>query len=248
MKSGLYILLTSAISALALSQTASAADKLVKASIYKAPIVAPAYNWTGLYVGGNVGGAWSGIMLTDNNAGASLNPGGTGFIGGAQAGYNLQAGSFLYGIEGDFDGSTFSSKTPPILTPLGLIEASAHKKWMTTLAARVGITSDRWLFYSKIGGGWTQGSAALNVVNGGEIWGASHTDSGWLLGAGIEYAFAHNWTGKLEYDYMGLSNATVSTPPVVECEPRHSNAESRTQLPVWQPHFERRPSFSTPAT
>jgi opacity protein-like surface antigen len=92
MRSGLYILLTSAISALALSQTASAADKLVKASIYKAPIVAPAYNWTGLYVGGNVGGAWSGIMLTDNNAGASLNPGGTGFIGGAQAGYNLQAG------------------------------------------------------------------------------------------------------------------------------------------------------------
>jgi opacity protein-like surface antigen len=97
MKSGLYILLTSAISALALSQTASAADKLVKAPIYKAPIVAPVYNWTGLYVGGNVGGAWSGIMLTDNNVGASLNPGGTGFIGGAQAGYNVQAGSFLYG-------------------------------------------------------------------------------------------------------------------------------------------------------
>ena len=130
-------------------------------------------------------------------------------------GYNLQAGNFLYGIEGDFDWTTFNGTTGPIFTSLGVIQASASKDWITTVAARMGITSDRWLVYGKIGGGWAQSSAALDVVNGGAICDGSRTDGGWLLGAGIEYAFASNWTGKLEYDYIGLSNATISTPPVV---------------------------------
>jgi hypothetical protein len=75
--------------------------------------------------------------------------------------------------------------------------------------------SDHLLVYGKIGGGWAQGSAALNVVNGGTIWAGSRTHGGWLVGTGMEYAFASNWTGKLEYDYISLSNSTGSTPPVV---------------------------------
>jgi hypothetical protein len=95
-----------------------------------------------------------------------------------------------------------------------LIQATAQKDWITTLAARLGITSDRWLFYSKAGGGWARGSEALSFVNGAAIWTNSSTKGGWLLGGGIEYAFASNWTGKLEYDYIGLTNSTVSTPIV----------------------------------
>jgi hypothetical protein len=52
-------------------------------------------------------------------------------------------------------------------------------------------------------------------VSGSAIWTGSHTDSGWLVGTGMEYAFASNWTGKLEYDYIGLSNSTFSAPSVV---------------------------------
>jgi opacity protein-like surface antigen len=208
-------LVTSAILGLGLPQAATAADLPVKTPIYKAPIAPAVYNWTGFYLGGHIGGAWSNIALTDNDLGVSWKPGGTGFIGGVQAGYNLQAGNFLYGIEGDFDWTTFKGATGPISTSLGLIQASASKDWMSTLAARVGITQDRWLVYGKFGGGWAQDSAALNVVNGGAIWTGSHTNSGWLAGAGIEYAFANNWTGKLEYDYIGLTNSSVSMPPVV---------------------------------
>jgi hypothetical protein len=170
MRSIVFVLLTSTISALSLPQAAAAADVSVKAPIYKAPMVAPVYNWMGFYVGGHIGGAWSDITLTNSTVGASWNPGGAGFIGGVQPGFNLQAGNFLYGIEGDFDGSTFTSATVPTLTPLGMIQASANKNWMTTLAARVGIASDRRLVYSKLGGGWAQGSAALDGVNGGAIW------------------------------------------------------------------------------
>jgi opacity protein-like surface antigen len=207
MRNTAFVALTSAIVALGLPQGTLAADLPLKAPIYKAPTAAPVYNWTGFYVGAHIGGAWSNLTLTNDNLGVSWNPGGTGFIGGMQAGYNLQAGNFLYGIEGDFDWTTFKGATGPISTSLGLIQASASKDWMTTLAARVGITQDRWLVYGKFGGGWVQGSAALNVVNGGAIWSGSQTNSGWLAGAGIEYAFANNWTGKLEYDYLGLTNS-----------------------------------------
>jgi opacity protein-like surface antigen len=196
MRTTVFVLLTCAIFGIGAPQAALAADLPVKAPVNQAPT--PVYNWTGFYLGANIGGAWSDGTLTDNNLGASWNPGGTGFIGGVQAGYNLQAGNFLFGVEGDFDGTTFTGTTGPVATPLGLVQASANKNWITTLAARVGIAQDRWLVYGKFGGGWAQDSAALNVVNGGTIWTGSHTNSGWLAGAGIEYAFANNWTGKLE--------------------------------------------------
>jgi outer membrane immunogenic protein len=36
----------------------------------------------------------------------------------------------------------------------------------------------------------------LSVANG------SVNRTGWTAGAGIEYGFAPNWSGKIEYDYM----------------------------------------------
>ena len=45
---------------------------------------------------------------------------------------------------------------------------------------------------------------------------ASNTNSGWLVGAGIEYGFTPNWSAKIEYDYLGLNtwnvNSTVFAP------------------------------------
>jgi hypothetical protein len=136
MKSIYVVLSSSAFFVLGLPHPAPAADLRVKAPIYKAPIAAPIYNWTGLYVGGNIGGAWSDITLTDNAIGASWNPGGTGFIGGLQTGYNLQAGNLLYGIEGDFDWTTFKGATGPTSTSIGVLQASTSKNWISTVAAR----------------------------------------------------------------------------------------------------------------
>jgi opacity protein-like surface antigen len=192
--------------------TASPADLRVKAPINKAPKATPVYSWTGWYVGSNIGGAWSDVTLTDSSLGVGLNAGGTGFVGGVQSGYNFQTGNFLFGVEGDFDWTTFRGTSGPISTPLGLVHASDRKDWITTLAARLGVTSDRLLVYGKAGGGWARSSAALNLIDGGTIWGGSQTNGGWLLGTGIEYAFADSWTGKLEYDFLGMSKTTASAP------------------------------------
>jgi outer membrane immunogenic protein len=102
-RNAFFVLLTSAILGIGLPQAATAVDLAVKAPIYIAPIAVPVYNWTGFYAGGNIGGAWSNSTLADSNAGVSVNPGGAGFIGGLQTGYNLQAGNLVYGIGQDLE-------------------------------------------------------------------------------------------------------------------------------------------------
>ena len=186
--------------------SALAADLPTKAPVYQAPIATPPYNWSGFYVGANFGGGWSSGSL--NIPGNNLFGGLTEFIGGVQAGYNLQAGHFLFGVEGDFDGAAFSHPVFPAPT-LGYVD----QHWIGTVAGRIGLVNDRWLVFAKLGGGWVNSNATLNLP--GTIWNGSSTSSGWLAGAGIEYGFKPHWTVKLEYDYLGLSNWNSPTVPSV---------------------------------
>ena len=89
-----------ALVAIGVSIPAHAADMPVKAPP-PAPTTAAPYNWSGLYVGANFGGAWTSGNL--NIPGNNFYGGLTEFIAGVQAGYNFQAGHFLFGVEGDFD-------------------------------------------------------------------------------------------------------------------------------------------------
>jgi opacity protein-like surface antigen len=190
-----------------------AAEKPVTARIHKAPVPAPAYNWSGLYVGANFGGAWSNRLPII--AGVPWDPGTTRFLGGIEAGYNLQAGSLLIGIEGDFGGTIFSRPTIPVNTPSGIVQASASEKWISTMAARFGLVSDRWLIFGKVGGGWAQDNVALNFPNGGN-WNGSNTGGGFLWGAGLEYGFKDHWTIKMEYDHLALQS--WATPTVMSAD------------------------------
>jgi opacity protein-like surface antigen len=188
--------------------SALASDLPTKAPLNKTPIVAPPYNWSGFYVGANFGGGWSSGSL--NIASNSPYGGLTEFIGGVQAGYNYQAGHFLFSVEGDFDGASFNHPALPVPT-LG----SVDQKWISTVAGRVGFVDDRWLVFAKLGGGWVHSNATVNVP-GSTIWNGSNTNSGWLIGGGVEYGFKPHWTVKLEYDYLALSNWTSATVPTVQ--------------------------------
>jgi outer membrane immunogenic protein len=94
------LVVTSAVCLCGLTHATVAADMPLKA--YAPPVVPPAYDWSGLYVGMNAGGAWSNRSL--DIAGMPWHDlFSTEFIGGLQLGYNLHAGHFLAGIEGDLD-------------------------------------------------------------------------------------------------------------------------------------------------
>ena len=155
-----------------LSASALASDLPVKGPGYKAPIAAPPYNWSGLYVGANFGGGWSNGSL--NIPGNNLYGGLTEFIGGVQAGYNFQAGHFLFGVEGDFDGASFNH---PVLPAPTLGSVSHH--WIGTVAGRIGLVNDRWLVFAKLGGGWVHSNATLNLP-GTVGTGPAPAAAGWL--------------------------------------------------------------------
>jgi len=165
------------------------------------PVVAPIpFCWTGFFVGGNLGFAWVDEDIIDSN-GNTFSITNNGFIGGGQVGYNYQIGNFVFGAEWMFDGTSLN------LPAVGGI--SATTKWVTTFAGRFGYAWGRWLGYGKVGGGMVGTDVTIaNLMNGGSV-NTSNDNTGWLVGTGVEWAFAPNWTVKLEYDFLGLNSLPV---------------------------------------
>jgi len=182
-----------------------------------APLMAPIpfYNWTGFYIGGNLGGAWERTTITDNAFDVSFSNTRSGFIGGGQIGYNWQfSPQFVLGVEWMFDGTNIRSDGDAVVAADGgaILTASAKVDWITTLAARFGWAANNWLFYGKAGGGWVHDSETVTATAPGMFFSASASDTkgGWLVGAGIEYGFAPSWTVRLEWDHIGLDDVTHS--------------------------------------
>jgi outer membrane immunogenic protein len=175
------------------------------------PAVVPVYNWTGVYIGGNLGAAWTQGKLSDTLGNSWSNAQQAVFTGGGQVGANYQFNWAVVGIEADFDwmANNHNSSNAVFAPPVGALQFSANNRWVTTLAARFGVAADNWLFYAKGGGGWVGVSnpTITNVSTLGSISVSnSNNSSGWLAGAGVEWGFAQNWTARLEYDFLGLSS------------------------------------------
>jgi outer membrane immunogenic protein len=185
----------------ALVGAAAAADVQAARPVYKAPVFVPVpvYNWTGFYVGGNLGYSWG----RQDNSISGTGIGSTnlnGIIGGGQIGYNWQINQIVFGLEADFQGSGQKGDGSFTGAP-GIIPAG-------TVRGRVGYAFDRWLPYVTAGWAYGHGSvggtATGGVVGTGSV---SSTYSGWALGGGVEYAFLNNWSAKLEYLHLDFGNA-----------------------------------------
>jgi len=201
----------------ALVSSSSAADMAVKAPP-RAPASAipAAYNWTGCYVGGNIGGAWATKDWTNQTVGAGVigapistqNP--SGVLAGGQFGCNYQTGSLLFGIQGDAGWSNASGNAADQLTP-GLTDRSKVKS-LASITGRVGYAWDRVLGYVKGGGAWARDEYSVLSAAGVVLSSVSETRSGWTLGVGIEYAFLPNWSTFAEYDYYDFGTRNLEFP------------------------------------
>jgi outer membrane immunogenic protein len=195
-----------AVILLSAANAANASDLSVKPAPAPLAFLAPPFNWTGYYVGANLGGGWAGNTLFDSFTGISLGNSASGFIGGGQLGFNYQIGNFVLGPEWTFDGTSLNRSST-----VGALQGSANTNWMTTVAARFGVAANNWLYYGKAGGGWANNSANLTNLTNGTQASSSNTNGGWLLGAGVEYAFTPQWSAKLEYDYLKLNSWSVNS-------------------------------------
>ena len=148
------------------------------------------YSWAGPYIGGNIGWDWGSV---DNNP---TKP--SGFVGGAQAGYNWQTGPWVFGIEGDLQGTGASDTFAPW---------KFSNPWFGTVRGRAGYALNNVLLYGTAG-------LAFGELTG-QTFGSlseSHTNAGWTVGLGAEVGLAQNWSAKVEYLYVDLndSNFTIT--------------------------------------
>jgi outer membrane immunogenic protein len=230
-------LLFGSISALALSlgAPANAADL---APAYKAPpVVAPIpWTWTGLYIGGNLGGAWGQERLEQSEITTFTPPGPiittfsparvgelplSGFLGGGQIGYRLQTGMWVWGIEGTLDWADIRGRGQTGILAPGDSVLQTKNDWIATLTGEVGWTVDHALLYLKGGGAaihvdhtFTPLTTTTGAVSSSIFTCAGCDDSetvwGWMFGAGVTYAFTNNWSAFLEYNYMNFGTSSSS--------------------------------------
>jgi len=204
---------------LILAAPAVAADMPVKAPVMQP--VTPAYNWSGAYVGFDLGGIWGRTNLSINNIGpdgeANMTP--SGFMYGGHIGYRWQLPSrIVWGLEADIwgvAGNWDSQRNTDY--PLG------NRFKMTaggSVRAQLGYAVDRVLFYGTGGvsvihieGCSTVLSESPECATGRD--GPSRFSGnrvGWTAGAGIDYAFVPNWTARIEYLHADYGSAAYNTP------------------------------------
>jgi outer membrane immunogenic protein len=183
--------------------------------------IGPVYNWAGFFVGGTFG---YGIGRNDStfvvpppaaNAEAFfLSP--RGFDGGGIIGYNWQFGSWVLGVDADFQGSTGSG----YLTCVNLCNGGAGTttidqklSWFGTVRGRLGYAIGPALFYATAGGAFGEVKENLTQPAIGNV-SFSHSQSGFAVGGGIENKLdffgllGPKWTTRTEYLYVDLGSVT----------------------------------------
>ena len=205
---------------------------------------AASHDWTGPYVGANIGGAFGRskphTTVRSTNRGASyfittdfdqidhagsdrLSP--SSFISGAQAGFNYQARKFVFGLETDIDGVSLdraNSATQEYLSAPGTsftIEHSIRTHWLCTIRPRAGWAIGKALLYGTSG-------MAISKLHFEEQFSDTFTPAfessskaramlGWVIGAGAEYALTQHWTVRAEYLFTAFGKLSSNNSPLV---------------------------------
>ena len=206
--------------ALVSTGAASAAD-LAARPYTKAPAyIEPLFNWTGFYVGGHIGGAWTNeqfVNTANTTAFGDLAPGqgyrqrGAGIIGGAQIGYNWQANNYVFGMEGTISGLDNKGSFTNTVFGVGQDDVfSWRTNVLATVVGRAGFAVQNNLFYIK--GGYAGVNNRLSVSDTVGVaqgsGGQTHWANGWTVGAGWEYGITRNWIVGLEYNYAAFGSQT----------------------------------------
>jgi len=203
-----------------LADPAISAD--MRAPVYKAPPpVAPAWSWTGCYVGVQAGGLraksteW--IVRTPGNIFFGRSLGGhdvNGWVGGGQAGCNYQfAGGLVIGIQGDYAAANAENSHDSALET-GVAYHSRVRS-LASVTGRVGYAWNRFLGYVRGGGAWERDDYWATTVILGTAYTARETRPGWTVGIGGEYAFTDFLSAFVEYGHYDLGTRTISFTPQV---------------------------------
>ena len=194
-----------------------------------APAPLPECNWTGFYIGLNVGGQFGHAEDKDldgynsfgrlDSAGKPWGYSESGVIGGGQVGYNYQWNWLVLGVEaeGGYMNLDGSGLEPDRFYGRNDVRGKSDSDFFTTIRGRLGFAFGHWLFYGTGGGigvNWETrvvdncdtGNCGLGLIDAHK----QEFDWGWTGGGGIEYMFGCHWTARFEYLRYQLENQTFS--------------------------------------
>lgn len=213
-----------AISLVSFSDITFAARVVVPSSSPSSPSSHSA-SWTGFYAGLNGGVVFNNVDLNSNQLGFT-NVSGTcdesanssSFFPGLQLGYTWQVNAkTVLGVEGDYTYNTNQRTTLHCTCPFNSDVSDRFKftnRQQGSIRARLGyILKEHFLPFISAGGSFA--NVGLKYSNeGGDYYSTQTTKSGWLVGAGIEWEFLHNWSLRTEYSYADYGKVNLNIPTI----------------------------------
>jgi outer membrane immunogenic protein len=187
---------------------AVAADLSARAPAYtKAPVMAPAYDWSGFYIGINGGGGTSRLNWNLDGVGDEGSHNATGGTVGGQVGYRWQMASWVFGLEAQGNWADFKGNN------ISLVTGDTNQTRIDAFGlftGQIGYAWDRALFYVKGGAAVTDNEFRAFFPGGGLDDSANTTRWGATVGVGLEYAFAPSWSLGFEYNHLFMGNNDVT--------------------------------------
>jgi outer membrane immunogenic protein len=176
-----YAISIAALTAFFLASTSAFATDLKGSSKdgYNAFADVKTYNWTGVYLGAQLGYGHTVFGDEDGQGGLDLN----GLIGGIRGGIDVQRGAAVFGLFGEYNWSDQALEVG------GLTALEQTDDW--SVNARLGVAHGPTLFYAA--GGYGQYGFESPIFGG-----ASETLDGWNARLGIEHQVSQNFTIGLE--------------------------------------------------
>jgi outer membrane immunogenic protein len=206
---GKGVLQAAVVSAFGMAGTAAAADLgHDRGSIKDAPVVA-GYSWQGFYVGAHAG------LVTGNTQGlADLSLFGgpaiatdyslAGALYGVHAGYNLQRGAVVFGIEGSWSGSNVQGNTACVV----VFDCKREVDSVYTLAGRLGWAMNRTMVYGLLGVAWGEVNTKVTSQLIPISLSSDERHVGWVAGFGLEHALSDRVSFRIEYTRIDLGDET----------------------------------------
>jgi len=171
------------------------------------PMMAAIYDWSGFYIGVNGGGGWSKNTWDVVGGGREGSHDASGGTIGGQVGYRWQMGQLVFGVEaqgnwadisGDNVSALFATRNRTKIDALGLFTGQVGYAWNNVL------------LYAKGGAAVTDDKYTITNAAGAFLASTSNTRWGGVVGAGLEYGFAPNWSLGVEYDHLFMDRQTIS--------------------------------------
>jgi outer membrane immunogenic protein len=210
--------LLASVAAIAVASGAEAADLGMPRGAVAGVVVAPVFNWTGFYVGGDIG-YWTGpssITYPVSAFSASVSPNGIKL--GGHLGYRHQfANNFVLGVEADLSWLGGSNREGTVVNSAPAV-ARVRGSWDGSVRGTAGFAIDRALIYATGGVSFIQTNGCTAAAPGAACAALTQfggTRAGWTIGAGLAYAVTPNVSIRGEYLYANYGTRTYVTPGVV---------------------------------